>query len=145
MDSLTIVTRWWKELDYLEVTWTAGPIDIEDGLGKELALKYDTNLSTGSTFYTDANGRELQKRILDYRPSWDLKVEEPVSGNYYPLTAAIAVKASIPSLAVLFKLLLHEYMHSRCMRIMCYSACNNTKAWYQALHIACPVTGLCKK
>lgn len=94
LDSLTVMTRWWKELHYLEVTWTAGPIDIDDGLGKELALRYETNLSTGSTFYTDANGREMQKRILDYRPTWDLKVEEPVSGNYYPLTAAIAVKVS---------------------------------------------------
>ncbi len=94
LDSLTILTRWWKELDFLEITWTAGPINIKDGLGKELVLKYGTNLSTGSSFYTDANGRELQKRVLDYRPTWDLKVEEPVSGNYYPLTAAIAVKVS---------------------------------------------------
>ena len=96
LDSLTVMMRWWKQLDYLEVEWTAGPIDIADGLGKELVLQYQTNLSTGSTFYTDANGRELQKRVLDYRPTWDLKVEEPVSGNYYPLTAAIAVKVGVP-------------------------------------------------
>lgn len=94
LDSLSVVTRWWKQLDYLEVTWTAGPIDIADGLGKELVLRYQTNLSSGSTFYTDANGREMQERVVDYRPTWDLNVTEPVSGNYYPLTAAIAVKAS---------------------------------------------------
>lgn len=97
LDSLSIMTRWWKELDYLEVSWTAGPIDINDGLGKELVLKYTTYLSSGSTFYTDSNGREMQKRILNHRPTWDLNVTEPVAGNYYPLTAAIAIKVGEPN------------------------------------------------
>lgn len=95
LDSLAMTTRWWKQLDYVEIEWTAGPIDIADGIGKELVLQYRTNLSTGSTFYTDANGREMQKRVLNYRPTWDLKVTDPVSGNYYPLTAAIAVKVGL--------------------------------------------------
>ena len=92
LDSLTVIARWWKELDFLEIDWTAGPIDIADGLGKELALRYSTNLSTGSTFYTDANGREFQERVLNHRQTWKLNITEPVSGNYYPLTSAIAVK-----------------------------------------------------
>lgn len=39
----------------------------------------------------------MQERKLNYRPTWDLNVTEPVSGNYYPLTAAIAIKVQLPS------------------------------------------------
>jgi len=28
----------------------------------------------------------MQKRILNYRPTWNLSVNEPTSGNYYPVT-----------------------------------------------------------
>ena len=57
-----MVTRLWKGQEYAEVEWTAGPIPIGDGRGKEVILKYQTNLTTGDTFYTDANGREMQVR-----------------------------------------------------------------------------------
>ncbi|KAK9786492.1 hypothetical protein WJX73_000911 [Symbiochloris irregularis] len=76
-------------LSHLEIEWTVGPLPFKDGFGREVALRYTTNLTTGSTFYTDANGREMQKRERDHRPSWDLNVTQPVAGNYYPLTAAI--------------------------------------------------------
>ncbi len=33
------------------------------------------------TFYTDSNGREMQKRVINYRPTWPLEVFEPVAGN----------------------------------------------------------------
>lgn len=32
------------------------------------------------TFYTDSNGLELQKRILNYRPTWDLESTNAHSG-----------------------------------------------------------------
>ena len=41
----------------------------------------------------------MQERKLDYRPTWDLNVTEPVAGNYYPLTAAIAIKVHLPSIS----------------------------------------------
>jgi len=49
-------------------------------------------LQTDKTFYTDSNGREMLKRVRNYRPTWDLKLEEPISGNYYPVTSKIALK-----------------------------------------------------
>eukprot|EP01016_Furgasonia_blochmanni_P040297 TRINITY_DN5123_c0_g1_i6.p1 TRINITY_DN5123_c0_g1~~TRINITY_DN5123_c0_g1_i6.p1 ORF type:complete len:281 (+),score=95.72 TRINITY_DN5123_c0_g1_i6:916-1758(+) len=35
---------------------------------------------------------EMQKRVLNYRPTWNLQVNEPVAGNYYPINAAIQIK-----------------------------------------------------
>lgn len=92
LDFLTVTTRFWRDFDHAEVEWTAGPIPIADGQGKEVVLRYGTNLSTGDVFYTDSNGREMQRRKLNHRDTWDLEVTEPISGNYYPITAAVAIK-----------------------------------------------------
>jgi len=35
---------------------------------------------------------ELQKRKLNYRDTWDLDSNEPISGNYYPITAIIMIE-----------------------------------------------------
>ena len=57
-----------------------------------MQVRYESNLSSGEVFYTDANGREMQRRVRNYRPSWPLQVNEPVSGNYYPLTSAMYIQ-----------------------------------------------------
>lgn len=45
--------------------------------GKEVILKItDKGIDNGDVFYTDSNGLELQKRVLNYRPTWKLKVNE---------------------------------------------------------------------
>lgn len=59
--------------------------------GKEVITRFTTPLSTKSTFYTDSNGREMLKRVRNSRPTWTLTLEEPVSGNYYPITSKIVV------------------------------------------------------
>jgi hypothetical protein len=43
-------------------------------------------------FYTDSNGLEMQKRILDQRPDFTLKTDMKVSSNYYPINSAIAFR-----------------------------------------------------
>lgn len=65
---------------------------IRDKIGKEIVTRYSSNLETAKTFYTDSNGREMLKRVRNYRSTWDLKLEEPISGNYYPVTSKIALK-----------------------------------------------------
>lgn len=30
------------------------------------------NFTNNKTFYTDSNGLEMQERILNYRPTWDI-------------------------------------------------------------------------
>lgn len=63
-----------------------------DKIGKEIVTRYSSNLKTNGAFYTDSNGREMLKRVRNYRPTWDLELEEPISGNYYPITSKIAIK-----------------------------------------------------
>lgn len=90
-----------------------GPIPLDDGIGKEVVTKITTTLNNNKTFYTDSNGRDFIERVCcfpvllhvagifnfvvahlneiiplkirDYRKDWDLQVNEPVAGNYYPV------------------------------------------------------------
>mmetsp|Transcript_24894 Transcript_24894/g.45105 ORF Transcript_24894/g.45105 Transcript_24894/m.45105 type:complete len:1133 (-) Transcript_24894:53-3451(-) len=85
----------------IEVEWTAGPIPMDspwlpgsNRWGKEVIVKYKTGLNSKDVFFTDANGREMVKRQYNARgPSYpDLKVHEPVAGNYYPVNTLISLQ-----------------------------------------------------
>jgi Glycosyl hydrolases family 38 C-terminal domain len=86
---------------YVEVEYTIGPIPIEDGVGKEIVTRLSTAINNVGVFYTDSNGREFMQRQINYRPSWNLTVIEPVAGNYYPVNAAIYIEDSDAAMAVL--------------------------------------------
>ena len=48
-------------------------------------------------FYTDANELEMQKRVLNYRPTWDINVNynasnENVTANFYPVNSALSMR-----------------------------------------------------
>jgi hypothetical protein len=78
---------------YAEVEPTVGPIPIADGLGKEVtSVIRVANLATRGVFYTDANGREMQQRKRDFRPTWTLNLTEPIASNFYPVNTAIYVE-----------------------------------------------------
>ena len=78
--------------EFIEIEWTVGPIPIDDKVGKEIIIRYDTDVQSQSKYYTDANGREVLERIRNFRPTWNLTVTEPVSGNYYPINSRIWIK-----------------------------------------------------
>lgn len=65
---------------------------FSDVNGKEIITRFTTELKTDQTFYTDSNGREMLKRVRDYRPTWKMEVNEPVAGNYYPVTSKILMR-----------------------------------------------------
>jgi hypothetical protein len=50
------------------------------------------DIDNEKTFYTDSNGLEMQKRVLNKRPTWHLETDQLVSANYYPINSAIAIK-----------------------------------------------------
>ena len=66
--------------------------NFRDKIGKEIVTRYYSNLNSSGEFYTDSNGREMLKRKRDYRPTWNVELEEQVSGNYYPITSKISLK-----------------------------------------------------
>lgn len=87
-----LTVRAWSASPYLEVEWTVGPIPFQDGLGREVAVQYGTDLDTGRRFSTDSNGREMQPRVRDERPTWTLNAtHDGVAANYYPLTTAAEI------------------------------------------------------
>lgn len=65
---------------------------FRDRFDKEIVINYKTILESNSQFYTDSNGRDMLKRTKDKRPTWKLKVEEPIAGNYYPVTTKIFLR-----------------------------------------------------
>ncbi|KAF9618950.1 hypothetical protein IFM89_002945 [Coptis chinensis] len=95
------ITRIYKGKEHVEVEFTVGPIPLDDGSGKELAAQITTSLKNNKTFYSDSNGRDFIKRILDYRPDWELQVNQPVAGNYYPINLGIYMEDDKTEFSVL--------------------------------------------
>jgi len=59
-------------------------------------------LKNQKTFYTDANGLSMQKRILDFRPTWKtFYAFEHAAANYYPINSCIKIKDGSKELVVL--------------------------------------------
>ncbi|KAJ7971782.1 Alpha-mannosidase [Quillaja saponaria] len=95
------ITRVFEGKEHAEVEFTIGPIPVDDGIGKEITTQITTTMKTNKTFYTDSNGRDFIKRIRDYRSDWDLQVNQPVAGNYYPVNLGIYVQDNSMELSVL--------------------------------------------
>jgi lysosomal alpha-mannosidase len=76
----------------IEVETFVDSIDVSSG-GKEITLNVATSqIDNQNTFYTDSNGLEMVKRVLNYRPTWTLNNTDPVTGNYYPINSAIYIE-----------------------------------------------------
>jgi len=66
--------------------------------GHEVVVQFHVdNFDNNKTFYTDSNGLEMQKRILNYRPTWNVSLNyqdqlENITANYYPINSAISMK-----------------------------------------------------
>ncbi|XP_061344400.1 probable alpha-mannosidase At5g13980 [Gastrolobium bilobum] len=94
-------TRLYKGKEHAEVEFVVGPIPIDNGVGKEIATEIKTNLESNKTFYTDSNGRDFIERVRDYRKDWNLEVNQPVAGNYYPINLGIYLKDRSKEFSVL--------------------------------------------
>jgi len=95
------ITRITKGQPYIDIDYTIGPIPIDDGKGKELVTRFISNIANNGTFYTDSNGREFLLRQRSKRQSFKYVEFEPVSGNYYPVNAAIFLEDDHLSMSVL--------------------------------------------
>jgi hypothetical protein len=75
-----------------EVSTYVDSINIDDKQGKEVVMRIESNIDNNYTFYTDSNGMEEQKRIINYRPTWPFVTDEIASSNYYPVNSHITIK-----------------------------------------------------
>lgn len=65
----------------------------EEKQGYEVVVNWEIpEFQSADTFYTDSNGLEMQKRVLNYRPDFTLVTDEFASSNYYPINSAIAIR-----------------------------------------------------
>lgn len=88
-----------RDLDVIkvDVDWNSLPPIIYQGYEVIVDFAID-NFQNNQTFWTDSNGLEMQKRILNYRPTWNLSSYnyndslENVTANYYPINSAIQLK-----------------------------------------------------
>jgi lysosomal alpha-mannosidase len=86
------VIRVYPNEDFVEFDYVVGPIPVEDKTGKEIVSRFDSNLTSNGVFYTDANGRQIMKRVRNFRPTWNYTITEPISGNYYPVNSRIFLR-----------------------------------------------------
>uniref|UniRef100_A0A131YE74 Alpha-mannosidase n=1 Tax=Rhipicephalus appendiculatus TaxID=34631 RepID=A0A131YE74_RHIAP len=91
-DWLTQVIRVYDDADFVEFDWVVGSIPVDDEIGKEIITRFDTDFQNNGVFYTDANGREILQRNLNFRPTWNVYIKEPVAGNYYPVNSRIFIR-----------------------------------------------------
>ncbi|KAJ6645895.1 Lysosomal alpha-mannosidase, partial [Pseudolycoriella hygida] len=98
---LSQVIRIHKDDNFAEFEWLVGDIPVADGIGKEIVTRFQTEINSAGTFFTDSNGREMLKRVRNHRDTWKVNLQEQIAGNYYPVTAKIAIEDSNLRLAIL--------------------------------------------
>ena len=74
------------------LSWTGpvGPIPDNDGQGKEIITRFESDLKTNGVFYTDANGRQTIRRHFDNNRKGC--TNNVITGNWYPVYTRIQVK-----------------------------------------------------
>lgn len=95
------VVRIYKNENKAEFDWLVGPIPVDDKVGREIIMRFDTDIETNGIFYTDSSGREMMQRRRNHRETWNLTLLEDVAGNYYPVTAKIAIEDDTRRFAIL--------------------------------------------
>lgn len=100
-DWVSQIVRIYKGEGTIEFNWMIGPIPVDDKVGKEVITKYAIKaMATSGAFYTDSNGREIIKRVRNYRPTYEVDLNETVSGNYYPVVTRISVNDTTTQVTV---------------------------------------------
>lgn len=87
MANLTPRFRLYANEPYIEMITTVGPIDISDDYGKEVIVQTNTSVGSAGVCYTDSHGLEFARREFDIL-SAQFIVDNPISGNYYPISMA---------------------------------------------------------
>jgi lysosomal alpha-mannosidase len=64
-------------------------IPNDPAIGHEVTVNFHApSVKNQGVFYTDSNGLEMQRRQLNYRPTWNLTTQRGglnITANYYPI------------------------------------------------------------
>lgn len=63
--------------------------------GHEVTVNFHSDVENNQVFYTDSNGLELQERMLNYRPDYEVDIMKGglnVTANFYPINSAITLE-----------------------------------------------------
>lgn len=100
-DWITQIVRIYQDQSHIEFEWLIGSIPVDDYIGKEIITRYTTGIASDGIFYTDSNGREMIKRKRNHRDTWNVKIQESVAGNYYPVTTRMALEDDSTRISVI--------------------------------------------
>jgi len=73
-------------------------------IGHEVTANFFApEIQNKGVFYTDSNALEMQKRTLNFRPTWDISTYSNlnITANYYPIQSAIAIVDSTTNMQML--------------------------------------------
>jgi hypothetical protein len=96
--SARVLIRAFAKNPAIEFEVLLDPIADNQGGIEVTANFFAYNFDSNNTFYTDSNALDMQKRVLNNRPTWNLTTDEPISANYYPINSAIAIKDDVQKL-----------------------------------------------
>jgi len=58
-DWISQVVRVYNKDSFAEFEWLVGPIPIDDGIGKEVITRFNSDIESEGIFRTDSNGKSL--------------------------------------------------------------------------------------
>jgi hypothetical protein len=63
-------------------------------VGQEVTVNFHSKIQNNGVFFTDSNGLEMQRRELNYRPTFEIETKNSVNitANYYPIGSAISIR-----------------------------------------------------
>lgn len=75
--------RTYEDKEYIEFDWVVNIPLIDDHTGREIIIRFESDLDNDNVFYTDANGRQMVRRVYDHqRKSCS---NEDIPANWYPI------------------------------------------------------------
>jgi lysosomal alpha-mannosidase len=91
-DYITQTVRTYEDEDYIEFDWIVGHLPIENNVGREIVTRFETDLKNEKVFYTDANGRQMVKRMFNPKSVGCTGSNNVITGNWYPIYSRIFIR-----------------------------------------------------
>jgi len=85
------------QLNVLDVNVKLFGLPNNPDIGHEVTVNFEVkDFDNENTFWTDSNGMAMQKRVLNYRPTWELSTIQNmnITANYFPVQSCISMRST---------------------------------------------------